>query len=400
MSYANINLLLANCTYNRSGIHPVPNKLPKHIAPTGKKEVVLSAKQEQTVTIACAKSATGHHIPPYFIFAKRKINLLLIKGSPTGCDMGVTDKGCMIIPTLMKWLAHFEKFANPPQERPISLILDNHVSHINLEVINHTQSCRIHLLSLAPHSSQNTQPLDRIFLKPFKTFYDETADDWTAFHPGQTLSIYHVEERAAKTFQKTVTVEKADLEQNDDPVDLDDVVFIVFNNNKTHLSNKVPANVKDAATEIFPRRDLKSVLLTSTPKKERLGQLEKQKQSVGYNKMSKTLFQCAKPTLDKRKLQRKRNSYSSESDCGSLMSIDNTCSELSLIFSEDEDLAASKEVKPETLPLQRCMVLRKVTVLGDMRRRFYLQIRKGTGFASLSRRLRPYSFQTQKRRRI
>ncbi|KAF2881869.1 hypothetical protein ILUMI_24301 [Ignelater luminosus] len=41
-----------------------------------------------------------------------------------------------------------------------------------------------------------------------------------------------------------------DLGQNDDPVDPDDVALIVFNNDKTHLGNEVPANVRDAVVEI------------------------------------------------------------------------------------------------------------------------------------------------------
>ncbi|KAF2880588.1 hypothetical protein ILUMI_25585 [Ignelater luminosus] len=45
------------------------------------------------------------------------------------------------------------------------------------------------MLSLPPRSSQKTQPLDRIFLKQFKNFYDEGADNWTACHPGPTLQL-------------------------------------------------------------------------------------------------------------------------------------------------------------------------------------------------------------------
>lgn len=128
----------------------------------------VGSEQGQTVTAVCAMSAGAgvHHIPPFFIFARKRLNLQLIKGGPVGCDMGVAKKDYMDTPwtTFIIWLKHFKKFACPTEERSILLILDNHVSHTSLEAVTFAKQNNIHLLSLPPHSSHKTQPLDRIFL--------------------------------------------------------------------------------------------------------------------------------------------------------------------------------------------------------------------------------------------
>lgn len=196
---------------DETGVQTVPNKLPRHVAPTGKKEVAksVSAEQGKTVTVVCAISCVGHYTPPFFIYARKRENRLLIKGGPTGCDMAVTDKGYMNVATFVKWLTHFKKYANPTPENPILLILDNHVSHISLPAVNFAKANDIHLLTLPPHSSHRTQPLDRCFFRPFKAYYDAAADSWITSRPGQTLSEYDIAELVKIAFEKAATVELA-----------------------------------------------------------------------------------------------------------------------------------------------------------------------------------------------
>lgn len=204
---------LPNRIYNmdETGVQTVPNKLPKHVAPVGKKEVAKSVSSEQglTVSVACCLSATGQYVPPYFIFRRKRQNLLLIKDGPAGCDMGVTERGYMNTCTFIKWLDHFKKHTNPTPLSPALLILDNHASHVSYEAICHAKENNIHMLSLPPHSSQKTQPLDRVFFKPLKTNYDITVDNWMSSHPGQTVTVYHVAELFKTAYETTASVQKA-----------------------------------------------------------------------------------------------------------------------------------------------------------------------------------------------
>lgn len=196
---------------DETGVQTVPNILPKHVAPTGKKEVAkaVAAEQGQTVTAVCAVSPIGYFVPPFFIYARKRENRLLIKGGPLGCDMAVTDKGYMNTPTFIKWLKHFQKYAKPNESNPILLILDNHISHISLEAVTFAKANHIHLLTLPPHSSHKTQPLDRCIFRPLKAYYDAAVDSWDVSHPGETFSVYNVAETFKVAFEKASTVENA-----------------------------------------------------------------------------------------------------------------------------------------------------------------------------------------------
>ncbi|XP_072392290.1 uncharacterized protein [Diabrotica undecimpunctata] len=203
----------ANKIYNmdETGLQTVPNKLPKHVAPTGKKEVAknVAAEQGRTVTAACSMSATGHYVPPFFIFARKRLNPLLIKDAPTGSVLAVTDSGYMNSVKFLQFLEHFRKYTNPSAESPVLLILDNHISHTTLEAITYAKNNNIHLLSLPPHSSHRTQPLDRNFFRPLKAYYDDLCDNWTTSNPGQVVTEYHVAGLFKQAYEKTATIEKA-----------------------------------------------------------------------------------------------------------------------------------------------------------------------------------------------
>lgn len=196
---------------DETGVQTVPNKLPLHVAPRGKREVAktVAAEQGQTVTAVCAMNALGHYIPPYFIYPRKRENRQLIRGGPIGCDMAVTDRGYMNTPTFIKWLEHFIKHTNPTPENPVLLILDNHVSHKSLEAVTLAKSKHVHLLTLPPHSSHKTQPLDRCFFGPLKGFYDAAVDAWDVSNPGQTFDIYSVAATFKVAFEKAGTIATA-----------------------------------------------------------------------------------------------------------------------------------------------------------------------------------------------
>lgn len=203
----------ANRIYNmdESGFQTVPNKLPKHVAPTGKREVAknVAAEQGKTVTVVCSMSATGHYVPPLFIFARKRQNPLLIKDAPTGSALAVTDSGYMNSLKFLDFLEHFRNYTNPSIDSPVLLILDNHISHTSLEAITYARMNNIHMLSLPPHSSHRTQPLDRNFFRPVKAYYDDLCDNWITSNPGQVVTEYHVAGLFKQAYEKTATIEKA-----------------------------------------------------------------------------------------------------------------------------------------------------------------------------------------------
>lgn len=196
---------------NETGVQTTPNIVPKLVASTGKKDVskAVSAEQGQTVTAVCAMNATGLYVPPFFIFKRKRMNPLLIKDGPLGCSMAVSEKGYMTNAVFLTWLDHFKKYASPSEDNPVLLVLDNHISHINYESVSYARKLHIHMLSLPPHSSHKTQPLDRAFFKPLKSYYDAAIDNWMTSHAGQTVTQYEVAGLFKVAFERAATLEKA-----------------------------------------------------------------------------------------------------------------------------------------------------------------------------------------------
>ena len=77
-------------------------------------------------------------------------------------------------------------------QSPCLIILDNHFSHVNFEVVTFCRSHGIVLLTLPPHTSHRLQPLDVAVFGPLKTYVNRQADGWMRTNPGRTMNIYDI----------------------------------------------------------------------------------------------------------------------------------------------------------------------------------------------------------------
>lgn len=80
---------------DETGVQTVPGKLPKTVAPTGKRNVskAVSAEKGQTISVACCMSASGHYIPPAFVFKGKRENRLLLRNAAPGSVKFLTETG-------------------------------------------------------------------------------------------------------------------------------------------------------------------------------------------------------------------------------------------------------------------------------------------------------------------
>ncbi|KAE9542285.1 hypothetical protein AGLY_003412 [Aphis glycines] len=133
---------------------------------TRKKRVGRSTSGERgtTVTMVFVVNAIGNSLPPMLIFPR--VNF--------------------------KQLYHFHKHINCSPSSPVLLILDNHISHLSINVIDFCKENGIVLLSFPPHTTNHLQPLDVSVYVPFKTFYKNSASRWMTTHPGNPISIYDI----------------------------------------------------------------------------------------------------------------------------------------------------------------------------------------------------------------
>ncbi|XP_033229505.1 uncharacterized protein LOC117181046 [Belonocnema kinseyi] len=130
------------------------------------------------------------------------MNDRLIIGAPNESVGEAQPNGWMNAELFLKWMKHFVKYSNPTEKDPILLILDGHASHKDLDVIEFARKSHVHMLSTPPHTTHKLQPLDRTFMKPFKSSYNDECDLWMRSTPGIRITEYEIAGLVASAFTK------------------------------------------------------------------------------------------------------------------------------------------------------------------------------------------------------
>lgn len=89
-----------------------------------------------------------------------------------------------------KFIDHFIHHVKPSKEDPVLLFLDNHSSHVNIEVVKKAKENNIILLPFPPHCSHHLQPLDVGVNGPLKNYLNRAQTSWMSSNPGKTMTIY------------------------------------------------------------------------------------------------------------------------------------------------------------------------------------------------------------------
>jgi len=126
--------------------------------------------------------------------------------APAGSEMvgHPNATGWMTNENFCDFMKHFIKHAKPSVDQPVLLILDNHQSHINLDVIKYAKENHVTLLSFPPHCSHKLQPLDVSVYGPFKTYINQASDTWMRdpANAGKSMSIHVIPSLVSQKFPK------------------------------------------------------------------------------------------------------------------------------------------------------------------------------------------------------
>ena len=106
-------------------------------------------------------------------------------------------------------MKHFITNARPSQDHQVVLIMDNHQSHLSYEALSLAKENFVHIITLQPHTSNKTQPLDRTVFGPMKTHYNQLANSWMMRNVGKLITIYQIAELAGTALTKAATPENA-----------------------------------------------------------------------------------------------------------------------------------------------------------------------------------------------
>ena len=172
------------------------HKPDKVLAPTGLKQVgqVTSGERGILITMLACINAAGkkNSVPPLFVFPRVNFKNVMLTGAPVGSIGAANKSGWITGDIFLTFLHHFIKHTNCCKERPVLLLMDNHDTHVNIDVVYLARENGIVILTFPPHCSHKLQPLDRTVFGPFKHYYNEAASLWMVNHPGQPISIYDV----------------------------------------------------------------------------------------------------------------------------------------------------------------------------------------------------------------
>lgn len=107
-------------------------------------------------------------LPPIYIFPRKRPNFAYMVGSPEGSEDLYSDSGWMTSDLFLEVLKHIQKAKDCSKQNPIVLTLDNHESHIGLDVVLYSRDHGIHMITLHPHTTHRTQALEVAVFSPFK----------------------------------------------------------------------------------------------------------------------------------------------------------------------------------------------------------------------------------------
>ncbi|GFO27443.1 tigger transposable element-derived protein 6 [Plakobranchus ocellatus] len=155
---------------------------------------------------ACV-SATGHALPPAYIFPRVNFKDHMLHGAPNGSKGFANPSGWMNRDLFPQVLEHFISIMNVSLQNPGLLIMDNHDSHVTLNVIDLARQSGLTILTFPPHCSHRMQPLDVSVFGPFKTYYNQRCTEYLLAHREKGITIYEVASISAIPFYKAFTIE-------------------------------------------------------------------------------------------------------------------------------------------------------------------------------------------------
>ncbi|XP_062551176.1 uncharacterized protein LOC134216251 [Armigeres subalbatus] len=197
---------------DETGISTVQTRNSKVVARKGQHQVgkLVSAERGVNITVTFAMSAAGQFLPPFFIFPRQRMNDALKVGAPPESVFTCNVNGWSTIDTFSQWYEHFLRFASPTADNPVLLILDGHSSHTkNLEVLEKAKLNHVRIISIPPHTSHRTQPLDVSFMRPLKSYYWKALNRCMKQNNGNPITVYDVAALVNEAFNEAATLTTA-----------------------------------------------------------------------------------------------------------------------------------------------------------------------------------------------
>ena len=138
-------------------------------------KLTCGSGRENTTTLA-AVCASGRVLDPLIIFSGKNF-----QSTWRGKDVlpetlyGVSDNGWMTTDIFAAW---FESFSKQVKGRPLLLILDGHLTHVSVKIIEKALKEDITILKFPPHVTDLLQPADVTCFGPLKRKWEKKLNEY------------------------------------------------------------------------------------------------------------------------------------------------------------------------------------------------------------------------------
>ena len=137
----------------------------------------VATEQGTLLTAGCCVSASGRSLTPALVFPRVNYKSYSIRGAPAGSLGLANQSGWITTELLPKVLAHIIKHIDCTKEKPAVLLMDNHESHLSLEVLEVVLVNGLSIVTFAPHCLHRLQPLDVSFYGPLKSYHKNAVGE-------------------------------------------------------------------------------------------------------------------------------------------------------------------------------------------------------------------------------
>ena len=147
----------------------------------------------------CLKCTRKCHTTLLFLIYFQRVHNRdnMIQGAPTGTVGTTYHTGWM---TAGIWMDHFIKHSHCSKEEPVLLIMDNHDTHMSVNILDKAKDHGISPVTFPPHCSHKLQPLDNTVYGPLKRYFNEASNPWMTRNPGKTITIYDISQLLGEAF--------------------------------------------------------------------------------------------------------------------------------------------------------------------------------------------------------
>ncbi|XP_050295376.1 uncharacterized protein LOC126735435 [Anthonomus grandis grandis] len=129
-----------------------------------------------------------------------------MNNTPAGFTGVAHETGWMTSANFLKYLEHFIQYARPSENNRVLLIMDNHANHVTFEAVTLCRESVLSLLGFPAHTSHRMQPLDVSVYGPLKTAYSRACDDFLTNNLGKAITLNDIASIFGKAYLKVATV--------------------------------------------------------------------------------------------------------------------------------------------------------------------------------------------------